>query len=85
MEALRCNDQGVNLLVAVSILELDLGDGGTTPLVVDNSLHNALGVSVALSIVRLLEADSSLTTTGVGLENRALAATAAANDLSHVK
>lgn len=83
VHALRSRQQSINLLESVGVLELDLGNGSTSARVVDDVLDNTLHVTMLLSKVVSLHADSTLSADSVCLEDRSLSFTATANNLSH--
>ena len=80
MHALRSANIGGGLLEVVRILELNLGHRSTTALVVDDGLHDTLGISVSLGEVQLLVADRATSSDGLGLEDGALTSSATANN-----
>mmetsp|Transcript_5150 Transcript_5150/g.6232 ORF Transcript_5150/g.6232 Transcript_5150/m.6232 type:complete len:218 (-) Transcript_5150:15-668(-) len=59
-------------LVTVGVQELNLGDGGTTTGIVHNVLDDTTNVTALLGIVQRTKLDGTLTSTGVGVENRPL-------------
>jgi len=68
----------------VSIIELDLGNGGTPPRVVDNILHDTLGVSMPLSVVKHTKLHSSFASAHVGPENTSFTLPLTRYDFTHV-
>jgi len=68
-----CGDHELGVaLVAVCIQELDLGDGGTTPRIVEDLLDDAPDVPAPLSVVDRTELDGALARPGVRLEDGGL-------------
>lgn len=84
VHALGGDEELVVTSVLVGVLELDLGDGGSTSGVVDDVLHDAPDVAVLLGVVEGAELHGSLTGAGVGAEDSSLSLTASGDDLSHV-
>lgn len=60
VRAFRGSPLNVPLLVAVRVVELDFGDRGTTPRVVDQILHDAADETIALSKVQGAQACGAL-------------------------
>ena len=83
VHALRSAHKSVDSLEVVGILELDLGNGGTSARVVDDVLHNSFDVAVSLGIVILLHGHRALASMGVSLEHGTLTLSLRANDLTH--
>lgn len=83
VKTLRSADEGVDSLESVGILELDLGNRGTSARVVADLLHDALNVAVSLGEVLSLVSDRTLASSGVGLVDGSLSLTTTSNDLSH--
>mmetsp|Transcript_36410 Transcript_36410/g.27005 ORF Transcript_36410/g.27005 Transcript_36410/m.27005 type:complete len:268 (-) Transcript_36410:26-829(-) len=83
VKTFRSADQSINSLESVSILELNTGNWGTSPRVMEDFLDNTFNVSVSFGIVLSLVGDSTLATNSVGLVDRSLSLTTRSNYLSH--
>ena len=67
-------DEGLGVLLElVGVLEDDLGEGSATTGVVDDLLHDAAEVTMALGVVESAELGRGLVEAGVGREDRATA------------
>jgi len=68
-----CGDHELSVaLVAVCIQELNLGNGGTTPRIVEDLLDDAPNVPAPLSVVDRTKLDGALARPGVRLEDGGL-------------
>ena len=83
VHALSGDEELVVLSVLVGVVELDLGEGGSTSGVMDDVLHDTTDVTLPLGVVVHTELGGTLTGPGVGAENSSLTFTASSNDLSH--
>mmetsp|Transcript_22582 Transcript_22582/g.45114 ORF Transcript_22582/g.45114 Transcript_22582/m.45114 type:complete len:234 (-) Transcript_22582:15-716(-) len=72
------------LLVLVSIAKLHARQRGAASWLVDDLLHNALGVTVTFGIVDSTHLDHSLAALGVRLEHRSCTLTLASNNTTHL-
>jgi len=84
VHALSGDKELVVLSVLVAVVELDLGEGGTTSGVVDDVLNDSTDVSVPLGVVVDTKLGRTLTSTGMGAEDSSLSLTATGNNLSHL-
>ncbi len=69
VQSLRCAQQSVNLLESVRVLELNLSNWSTTTRIVNNSFHNTFDITMSLSEILLLHADSTLSSDSVCLKD----------------
>ena len=75
VHTLSADEKFVVSLITVSIQELDLGKGSSSTGVMDDLLDNSTDVSLLFGIVQSSELDSTLSGSGVRLENSGLTLT----------
>ena len=84
VHALRSSHDDVILLVGISILELDLSDGCSSPGLVHKGLDHSLNIAMSLGVIELVHLHLTDTLAGVGRKDTALTLALRSDNLSHL-